>query len=89
MRILGDLANLAVGHEVDIHGPCRIVYRQNKPHHCGATVWIETLAKVTVFDLDGSQFDVDSNWVWEHSPPNPGAPGVRQKVKKSIVSLTS
>ncbi|MDY7004119.1 MAG: helix-turn-helix domain-containing protein [Cyanobacteriota bacterium] len=81
--------NLAVGHEVDIHGPCRIVYRPNKPHNCGATVWIETLAKVTVFDLDGSQFDVDSNWVWEESLPNPGPPGVRQKVKKSIISLTS
>ncbi|WP_161564926.1 hypothetical protein [Okeania hirsuta] len=47
------------------------------------------MAKVTVFDLDGSQFDVDSNWVWEESPPNLGAPGVRQKVKKNIVSLIS
>lgn len=28
-------------HKVDIHGPCRLVYRPEKPLSCGATVWIE------------------------------------------------
>lgn len=29
-------------HEVEIHGPCRLVYRPDKPLKCGARVWIET-----------------------------------------------
>lgn len=33
--------------EVTIDGPCRIVYRPDKPLSCGATVWIETTAPVT------------------------------------------
>lgn len=33
-------------HEVIIHGPCRIVYRPNKPLSCGAKVWIESEAEV-------------------------------------------
>ncbi len=33
-------------HEVEIDGPCRIVYRPNAPLSCGATVWIETTAPV-------------------------------------------
>ncbi|MDJ0511659.1 MAG: hypothetical protein QNJ64_20770 [Crocosphaera sp.] len=57
--------NLATGHEIEIHGPCRIVYRPEKPHTCGATVWIETLATATVFDFDGSVYRVDSRWMWE------------------------
>ncbi|MEB3342240.1 helix-turn-helix domain-containing protein [Okeania sp.] len=56
---------LSKGHEVEIHGPCRIVYRPDQPHHCGATVWIETLATITVFNLDGTVERVDSRWVWE------------------------
>ncbi|MCL2938211.1 MAG: helix-turn-helix domain-containing protein, partial [Trichodesmium sp. MAG_R02] len=32
---------LGRGHEIEIHGPCRIVYRPDLPHSCGATVWIE------------------------------------------------
>jgi len=28
--------------EVEVVGPCRIVYRPDKPLSCGATVWIET-----------------------------------------------
>ncbi|MGB3510372.1 MAG: helix-turn-helix domain-containing protein [Microcoleaceae cyanobacterium] len=57
--------NLAKGHEIDIHGPCRIVYRPQKPHSCGATVWIETLATVTVFNFDGTVSLVDSKWIWQ------------------------
>ncbi|MGD1716031.1 DNA-binding protein [Dapis sp. BLCC M172] len=56
---------LSKGHEMEIHGPCRIVYRPDEPHSCGATVWIETLATVTVFNLDGTVERVDSRWVWE------------------------
>ncbi|MGD1809119.1 DNA-binding protein [Dapis sp. BLCC M126] len=56
---------LGKGHEMEINGPCRIVYRPDKPHSCGATVWIETLATVTVFNFDGTVERVDSRWVWE------------------------
>ena len=28
--------------EVEVLGPCRVVYRPDKPLSCGATVWIET-----------------------------------------------
>jgi hypothetical protein len=33
-------------HEVEIKGPCRIVYRSDKPLSCGAHVWIETNSEV-------------------------------------------
>ncbi|MGD1698772.1 DNA-binding protein [Dapis sp. BLCC M229] len=56
---------LAKGHEIEIHGPCRIVYKPEKPHSCGATVWIETLATATVFNFDGTVERVDSTWIWE------------------------
>jgi len=35
-------------HEVYVEGPCRIVYRPDKPLSCGAHVWIETEATITV-----------------------------------------
>ena len=28
--------------EVEIKGPCKVVYRPDKPLSCGAHVWIET-----------------------------------------------
>ena len=34
-------------HEVYVEGPCRIVYRPDKPLSCGAHVWIETEATIT------------------------------------------
>lgn len=34
-------------YEVIINGPCKIVYRPDKPLSCGAKVWIETEAEVT------------------------------------------
>lgn len=34
-------------HEVEIGGPCRIVYRPDTPLSCGARVWIETDSPVT------------------------------------------
>jgi len=33
----------------NINGPCKVVYRPDKPLKCGAHVWIETQSKV---DLD-------------------------------------
>ena len=36
------------GHEVYVDGPCKIVYSPDKPLSCGAKVWIETEAKVTI-----------------------------------------
>lgn len=35
-------------HELVIDGPCRIVYRPDKPLSCGAKVWIETDADVVL-----------------------------------------
>ena len=36
------------GHETIVNGPCTIVYSPAKPLSCGAKVWIETEADVTV-----------------------------------------
>ena len=35
-------------HEVEINGPCKVVYRPHKPLSCGARVWIETRADMTL-----------------------------------------
>lgn len=35
-------------HEIEIHGPSRLVNRPHKPLACGARVWIETLSPVSV-----------------------------------------
>lgn len=35
-------------HEVEIRGPCRIIYRPEKPLSCGARVWIETDSDVVL-----------------------------------------
>ena len=35
-------------HRVSIDGPSRIVYQPDKPLSCGAHVWIETQANVTI-----------------------------------------
>jgi len=40
------------GHEVVIDGPCKIVYRPNKPLSCGARVWITTNANVEIIQFD-------------------------------------
>ncbi|MDJ0843192.1 MAG: helix-turn-helix domain-containing protein [Crocosphaera sp.] len=36
------------GHEIQINGPCRLIYRPDAPQCFGATVWIETLSPVNV-----------------------------------------
>lgn len=33
-------------HEVEVTGPCRIIYSPDKPLSCGARVWIETESEV-------------------------------------------
>lgn len=35
-------------HEVEILGPCSVVYSPTRPLPCGARVWIETRADVRV-----------------------------------------
>lgn len=40
------------GHEVYVNGPCRIVYRPDKPLPCGAHVWIETDGLVSVLEKE-------------------------------------
>ena len=35
-------------YEVEVTGPCKIVYRPNNPLSCGAKVWIETLSPVNM-----------------------------------------
>ena len=33
-------------HEAHINGPCKVIYRPDKPLSCGAQVWIETQSEV-------------------------------------------
>ena len=33
-------------HEVEIKGPCKVIYSPDKPLKCGARVWIETESEV-------------------------------------------
>lgn len=42
------------GYELDIEGPCRIVYRPYEPADCGAHLWIDTYSPVQFTD---SQFN--------------------------------
>ena len=55
------------GHEVEISGRCRVVYRPDKPNKGGARVWIETHSEVRVFDL--------GNMTHLLSPPSSGTRG--------------
>ena len=36
------------GHEVNILGPSKLMYRPNKPLSCGAKVWIETNSEIEI-----------------------------------------
>jgi hypothetical protein len=33
-------------YEVEVNGPCKIIYRPDNPLSCGAKVWVETEADV-------------------------------------------
>jgi hypothetical protein len=35
-------------HELEIKGPCRVVYTPHDPGPCGARLWIEAAAEVPV-----------------------------------------
>jgi hypothetical protein len=37
--------------EVEIEGPSRMIYRPDKPRPCGAKLWIETDAPVTLIGV--------------------------------------
>ena len=39
-----------MGHQMEIHGPCRIVYKPYEPLPCGAHLWIETYYPVQFVD---------------------------------------
>ena len=39
-----------LGFEVEIHGPCRVVYRPFEPADCGAHLWIDTYHPVQFVD---------------------------------------
>ena len=42
-------------HDVNIHGPSRVIYSPNKPLSCGAHVWIETDAEVDMSRVNGTE----------------------------------
>ena len=44
----GKYGRAVYGQTIIIDGPCRVIYRPDEPLPCGARVWIETDAKVTV-----------------------------------------
>jgi hypothetical protein len=52
LRVKTSRENVAA-HEVLIEGPSRLIYQPDQPLSCGARVWIETTAGVTVLK-DGS-----------------------------------
>ena len=39
-------------HEVEIEGPCKVIYSPDKPLPCGAKVWIETKGNVLCTNTD-------------------------------------
>mgnify|MGYP000046385013 FL=1 len=43
-------------HRVEIDGPSSVVYSPDKPLNCGARVWVETDASVTLHGLDKEKF---------------------------------
>lgn len=47
--------------EVEILGPCKVVYRPDHPLSCGARVWIETQSEVLI--LGGEPGDVEKEEV--------------------------
>ena len=50
------------GHSVQIHGPSTVVYSPDKPLSCGARVWIETDAEVTVTDTSPAGSTKEVAW---------------------------
>ena len=50
------------GHSVEVNGPCKIVYSPDKPLSCGARVWIETDASVSVTDASPAGSTKEVAW---------------------------
>ena len=48
-------------HQVRIDGPSTVVYSPDKPLSCGAKVWIETYAPVTIEDGNGLHSETNRN----------------------------
>ena len=44
-------SNIKTNHVI-IHGPSEVVYSPNKPLPCGAKVWIETYADLSIADFE-------------------------------------
>lgn len=40
------------GYQLEIKGPCRIVYRPHDPTNCGAHLWIDTYSRVQFVDTN-------------------------------------
>lgn len=40
------------GYQLEIHGPCRIVYQPHNPTKCGAHLWIDTYSPVQFVDTN-------------------------------------
>jgi hypothetical protein len=52
---------------VRICGPCKVVYRPDRPLACGATVWIETHAKVVTITKQ-RRTHAPKNPIWTPCP---------------------
>lgn len=42
-------------HEVEFHGPSRLVYRPDRPLSCGARMWVETYGPVVLIQDGGKE----------------------------------
>ena len=40
------------GYQLEIKGPCRIVYNPHEPAQCGAHLWIDTFSRVQFVDTN-------------------------------------
>ena len=49
------------GHQVDINGSSKLVYKTNKPLSCGAKVWIETEAEIKIINKKSGKEKTLSN----------------------------
>jgi hypothetical protein len=38
-------------YQVNIKGPCRVIYSPDKPLSCGTKIWIETESEVECYDM--------------------------------------
>lgn len=53
--------NNTYAHEVEIKGPCRVIYSPDKPLSCGAHVWISTESEVIPIILSGEECNLEGN----------------------------